>query len=370
MKFHQISFQLCGALGLLCGGPLAIRLALARGLSPWIEAVLIAVALSMLLATPLAMKVLTGRESLVLYRDGICIFAAVALTLRWLHQPVLPYLDITTAGAALFHAWGRIGCLLSGCCYGRPSRLGVRYAAAHAELGFPLQLTGVRLFPIQGVESAWALCLAAGAVWSIAKHFPPGSAFALYIAGYALGRFFLEFARGDADRRYVLGFSHAQWISLLLCVGLSLAGRANSPRDSIWLSAPFVVLAVSMALAALAGKFGKPPGLGLAHPRHTAELAELVRRVTPPARAEQRPLQTSGRRPAIRVNQTSLGVRISVGETLRDGLNILHYCLSKEGEPLSRKDANLLARQISLLRHDGAPFQSVHGKNGVIHLLF
>ena len=206
--------------------------------------------------------------------------------------------------------------------------------------------------------------------WSIAKHFPPGSAFALYIAGYALGRFFLEFARGDADRRYVLGFSHAQWISLLLCVGLSLAGRANSPRDSIWLSAPFVVLAVSMALAALAGKFGKPPGLGLAHPRHTAELAELVRRVTPPARAEQRPLQTSGRRPAIRVNQTSLGVRISVGETLRDGLNILHYCLSKEGEPLSRKDANLLARQISLLRHDGAPFQSVHGKNGVIHLLF
>lgn len=370
MKFQQISFQFCGALGLLCGAPLAIKLARAGGLSPWIEAVLIAVALFMLLATPLTMKVFTGRENLVLYRDGICIFAAVALTLRWLHQPVLPYLDVTVAGAGLFHAWGRLGCLLAGCCYGRPSRLGVRYTGAHAVMGFPLQLTGVRLFPIQAVESAWVLGLAVGAAWMVVRHAVPGSAFAAYVAGYALGRFFFEFARGDADRPYFLRISQSQWISLLLTVGLSLLGLAGVPRYSIWLSVPFVVLAVSIILVALARKFEKTSRFELLHPRHTSELAELLRRTVSPAQASPPPLRTSARQPAIKVKQTSLGVRISVGEIPRDGVNLLHYCLSKEGEPLSRKDLRLLARQISLMRHDGAPFRCVHGKNGATHLLF
>jgi len=367
----QHAFKYCGCLGLILGGPLAFHLALRQGLSPPIEVSLIVVAVGVLLATPLTVKVFTGRDGFVFYRDVICIFVALALTLRWLHQPVLPYLDVTIAGAGLFHAWGRIGCFLAGCCYGRPCRLGIRYTRAHAEMGFPLQLTGVRLFPIQAVESAWILFLATAATWIMTiRHSVPGSAFATYVAGYAIGRFFFEFARGDADRPYFRGFSQPQWISLLLTLGLSLLGPAGFPRHSIWLFAPFVLLAVSTALVALARKFQKTPRFELLHPRHIAEIAELLRRTASPPQPARPPLCTPLRQPAIKVKRTSLGVRISAGEIAHDGVTFSHYCLSKEGKPLSPKGVNLLAREISLLQHEGAPYLPVPGKNDVIHLLF
>jgi prolipoprotein diacylglyceryltransferase len=360
---------MCGVVGLALGGPMALWLARRHGLSPWIELALIAVAVAMLLAVPLAVKVFTGIDGFVFYRDVICILAAVALTLRWLHQPVLPYLDVTIAGAGLFHAWGRIGCLLSGCCYGRPSRLGIRYTHAHAEMGFPTQLTGVRLFPIQAVESLWILCLASGAVWMILRNSRPGSVFAAYVAGYALGRFFFEFARGDADRPYFVGFSQAQWISLVLTFGVGLLGGAEFPRHSIWLSAPFLLLAVSMAVVALARRFETMPRFELLDPRLIVEIADLVRR--PPSQPSARgPQRRSLSQCAVEVKRTSVGVRVSVGEIPCGGVNLRHYCLSKDGELLSPKATQLLARQISLIQHDGAPFHTVHLPSGVIHLLF
>jgi phosphatidylglycerol:prolipoprotein diacylglycerol transferase len=370
MIFPQRSFQSCGVVGLLCGGPLALWLTLRRGLSPWVELTLIAVAVGMLLATPLAVKVLTGRDGFVFYRDVICIFVAVTLTLRWLHQPMLPYLDVTIVGAGLFHACGRIGCLLSGCCYGRPSRVGVRYTYAHAAVGFPTQLTGVRLFPIQAVESAWILCLASSAAWMVVRHSQPGTAFAAYVDGYALGRFSFEFARGDADRPYFLGFSQAQWISFLLALGVSFLARSGFSLHLIWWAGPVAVLAGSAALVAIVRKVENPSCFELLHPRHTEEIAELVRRTGFTVDAAQPPLQTPPRQPAIKVKQTSLGVRISAGEIPQDGTKLRHYCLSKEGEPLSRRGAHVLAHQISIMVHDGAPFRSMRGKNGVIHLLF
>lgn len=362
-------FKLCGVCGLILGGPLTLWLAVRRDLSPWIELALIAVAVGMLLAVPLVVRVFTGIHGFVFYRDVICIFAAVALTLRWLHRPVLPYLDVTIAGAGLFHAWGRIGCLLSGCCYGRPSRLGIRYTHAHVEMGFPTQLTGVRLFPIQAVESAWVVSLASGAAWMVLRNSPPGSVFAAYGASYALGRFFFEFARGDNDRPYFVGFSQAQWISLLLTLGVSLSGRTGFPQHAIWFSAPFVLLAVSMSLVAVARKFETMPRFELLHPRHIEEIAELVRRPPSPPSAP-RPLRPSPSRYAVDVKRTSLGIHISVGEAVCGDVNLRHYCVSKQGEPLSWKAAHLLARQISLMRHDGASFRTVHRRSGVFHILF
>src|SRR5437867_10188194 len=95
------SFKFCGVAGMLLGGPLALWLTLYRGLSPWIEVILVVVAVGMLLATPLAVKIATGRDGFVFYRDVIGIFIGVTLTLRRLHQPILSYLDVTIAGAGI-----------------------------------------------------------------------------------------------------------------------------------------------------------------------------------------------------------------------------------------------------------------------------
>jgi prolipoprotein diacylglyceryltransferase len=365
MSRPGISFRLCGVAGLLLGAPLAIWLALERGLSPWIELLLIAVAVSMLLLTPLTVKVFTGRDGFVFYRDVICIFAAVAATLHWLRQPLLPYLDVTIAGAGLFHACGRIGCLLSSCCHGRPSRWGIRYNHAHAGMGFPAQLVGVRLFPIQAVESFCILCLAATASIVILGKNPPGTAFAFYISGYAFVRFWTELARGDSDRPYLLGFSQSQWISLLLALGVAGAGRAGMLPVSKWSVAAAALLIISMLLIAAWRRLESTQKFHLLHPRHVLEIAEGLSHLANSPRP-----QGSDRRPMIDVMQTSQGIQISCGETFRRHEHIRHYGLSSNRNSLHLKTAEVLARQISRLHHNSARFELIAGTRGVFHVLF
>src|SRR5215510_14057762 len=70
----------------------------------------------------MATKIITGEEQLIYYHHEIAIMAAVALLVWILGQPVLPYLDVTILGIGLFLVFGRIGCLMVGCCHGRPHR--------------------------------------------------------------------------------------------------------------------------------------------------------------------------------------------------------------------------------------------------------
>lgn len=362
------AFKLCGTAGLLIGAPLALWLARYRGLSPWTEVTLIAVAVFMLLATPLAMKVFTGVDSFVFYRDVICIFTAVWVTLRCLHQPVLPYLDVTLAGAGIFHACGRLGCLLSGCCFGRPWKAGVRYRHAHAEMGFPEQLVGVRLFPIQTVESAWITGLTGSATFLIYRHSLPGAAFAFYVCGYACGRFCFEFARGDADRPYWQGFSQAQWISLLLTLGISAAEFSGRLPRSKWSALAFVPLALAMILLRLARQFWTRDRFELFRSGHVQELVQALRRLQPSLEGSAAfPRWTE---PDVTVSQTSLGLRLSAGKFNAGGSRLQHYSLSREGRPLSLRNTRLLARQISRLQHDSANFQVAEGNHGVMHVFF
>lgn len=370
MRLPEHSFQLCGVAGLLLGAPLAIWLALYSGLSPWVEVALIAVAVSMLLAVPLAVKVLTGEDGFVFYRDVICIFAAVWLTLCWLHQPVLPYLDVTIAGAGAFHACGRLGCLLSGCCFGRPSKIGVCYGHAHAEMGFPSQLVGVRLFPIQAVESVWIQALVGGATLHILRHAAPGSAFAFYVSGYALGRFLIEFGRGDAVRPYWRGFSQSQWISVLLSAAVNAGGFTAALPRSNWNACVLAFLVLAMFALSVARRLGRGERFELLHPRHIHELANAIERVAPLAAGAAPVSRSEHRRPHITIAQTSLGVRLSAGEIAGNGSQLRHYCLSREGAPLSPRAARLLAFQISRLRHHSDCFQVAQGNQGIVHILF
>ena len=53
--------------------------------------------------------------------------AVATVLLSLLDAPVLSYLDVTVLSLGLFLAWGRLGCLMAGCCHGRPQNWGVRY---------------------------------------------------------------------------------------------------------------------------------------------------------------------------------------------------------------------------------------------------
>jgi phosphatidylglycerol:prolipoprotein diacylglycerol transferase len=88
-------------------------------------------------------------------------------------------------------AFTRIGCFLNGCCSGRPS-----------DAWFALPLPdhhGVwqRRIPTQLMEMALALVLF-GAALALRNAAPfPGAIFCLVLAGYGLGRWYLESLRDD-----------------------------------------------------------------------------------------------------------------------------------------------------------------------------
>jgi phosphatidylglycerol:prolipoprotein diacylglycerol transferase len=61
---------------------------------------------------------------------GVAVFIIVILFYIWYHKlPMRRYLDVLAIGLMLALVFGRIGCFLNGCCYGKPTELpwGVRF---------------------------------------------------------------------------------------------------------------------------------------------------------------------------------------------------------------------------------------------------
>ncbi len=128
----------------------------------------------------------------------------------------------------LGHAFGRIGCLLAGCCYG------LRYKGAFAVHSVYVD-TGETLFPIQAVESIWNIVLFTALSLYSRKKKNGHLLLEFYIVLYAIARFILEFFRGDLIRGVYWGFSTSQWISFLLasvCLALIVRNRRQGRTES------------------------------------------------------------------------------------------------------------------------------------------
>src|SRR2546423_11236515 len=204
---------------------------------------------------------------------------SVAALLLWLvRQPILRYLDATLLGVGIFLACGRIGCLMVGCCHGRPHSWGVCYRQEHAAAGFESCYVGVRLFPSQALESVWVFSIVLVGSLLVLSHHQPGTALAWYVITYDIGRFSFEFMRGDAERPYLWGFSEAQWVSIMLmCVLVCLEFFGVLPFQ-LWHLVATVCVAVIMVVVALRRRLRKIPMHELLHPYHVKEIAEVLRR--------------------------------------------------------------------------------------------
>lgn len=123
-----------------------------------------------------------------------------------------PYIGIGTLCIPLFHTFGRIGCFLSGCCYGFESSLGfyLNYSPAPG-------CAGVCRFPVQLAEAGCNLILFIILFMLYDRNKISGkNTFKLYLISYAIIRFILEFLRGDAYRGFVGIFSTSQFISIII----------------------------------------------------------------------------------------------------------------------------------------------------------
>ncbi len=136
------------------------------------------------------------------------------------HEPILRYFDLYAAGTALGHAFGRVGCLFSGCCYGLPTA-GSFFVVYRSAID-PNTPLGLPLLPVQLIES---FCLVAiFAVCEIVFYCggKRGVSAAVYAFSYATTRFVLEFFRGDPVRGLWGGLSTSQYISLAIIVVCSV----------------------------------------------------------------------------------------------------------------------------------------------------
>lgn len=128
----------------------------------------------------------------------------------------MEYFDLILPEVAIAQGFGRIGCFLAGCCYGREtdSAFGVVFPAGGEAPA------GVRLIPTQLISSAGdfaiatILILVAGNM-KRKKKGKAGDVGCLYLLLYGIGRFAVEFLRNDY--RGEIGFlSTSQFISIFI----------------------------------------------------------------------------------------------------------------------------------------------------------
>ena len=125
------------------------------------------------------------------------------------------YADTVAPAIPLFHFFGRIGCFLGGCCYGIESDFGFVFTNAVIQ-----SANGVRRFPVQLFESGFNLLLFISLLLLLQKGIMKHRLIFIYLGVYSVGRFILEYFRGDTYRGFLFGFSTSQIISMLIWVFL------------------------------------------------------------------------------------------------------------------------------------------------------
>ena len=137
--------------------------------------------------------------------------------------------------------FGRMGCLLAGCCFGKPSTVPwamsfpshspaseSQYKQGLLESPFDPSLA---VHPTQIYESAGSFAIAAFLLlWLHGRKRYDGQIFLAFVALYAVVRFVLEFWRND-DRGGLLGLSTSQLIGVALVIGAALLHRKLLARS-------------------------------------------------------------------------------------------------------------------------------------------
>jgi phosphatidylglycerol:prolipoprotein diacylglycerol transferase len=157
-----------------------------------------------------------------IWEGGLVFFGGPLLALPWGYWWVRRHkmsfwksIDMYLPALALGHAFGRLGCVAAGCCYGRPTDLpwGLR---SQSELVEPL-LRGVPLHPVQLYEFTALMVLFSGLLWVHRNRRFDGQVGVTYLLAYPFIRSITETFRGDVARGFVFGglISTSQLISII-----------------------------------------------------------------------------------------------------------------------------------------------------------
>jgi len=167
----------------------------------------------------------------------VCIPLAAALYLKLTRRPILPWLDLLTVVWGVMIVFGRLGCFVEGCCYGKPAHGwgGVTFApGTPAAERFP----GVALVPTQIIEAAAGLIMCFVAWRLIRSGARAGLALSWGLVWYGCSRGAVDFLRAY-DASSTLGEIHGYAIPisqvcsvLLVLVGAGIGYSLWSRKES------------------------------------------------------------------------------------------------------------------------------------------
>ena len=330
------SYHFSGITGVIVGAALTVFLAYLKQYS---VATVLILQLAAVLITGIYLGItmlITKKDVVVFFNYFLTLLAGELLVLRILNQPALEYLDILVLGSGMLFAFGRIGCFMAGCCYGKPSKNGLSYSRHHTKNGFPRQLLHVRLLPVQLIESAWLFVLTGVSSLLLVYSSTPGIALTTFLLLLPLGRLTLEFYRGDPSRPYYYGVSQAQWTSIgivLVVAVLQLIGILPFPQWQSFIYLTFFVLLIALLLTFRTCSIPE-----LYSPDHIFEFLRLIgsfKKATPV------PLRNSK---AVHVRKTSQNIQVSVDTVIgEENLIIDHVSFSSINRPMQKGDAARLS---------------------------
>jgi phosphatidylglycerol:prolipoprotein diacylglycerol transferase len=170
---------------------------------------------------PLREIFMVQHGGLVFYGGLLGAILACAIYFRWKKLPIWKMADVFAPSIALGSVFGRIGCLLNGCCYGRACSLPwqIHFPAGH-------ETQGVGVHPTEIYDALLNLILYLFLAWRFRRKKFDGEVFATYLMIYAVFRSIVEFFRGDYPVDHIHGglFTSAQLLSVPIFVaGLALA---------------------------------------------------------------------------------------------------------------------------------------------------
>lgn len=118
------------------------------------------------------------------------------------------FFTIAPSCICIAHGFGRIGCFLTGCCYGIES-----------DMWFAVKFPGMtnKVIPTNLFEAIFLIVLGLVLIFLIYKKHAKYN-FPIYLVVYGIFRFALEFVRGDERGNFVPGMSPSQFWSIVLIV--------------------------------------------------------------------------------------------------------------------------------------------------------
>lgn len=191
---------------------------------------------------------------IAVWRGGLVFQGAIPVVLVFVvwylrrHQiPFWPAADMLFPYVPLGHAFGRIGCFLNGCCYGKPTDVAwgiparrVPWDVSQPAIGSPAYLDHLSRFSDVTLQSHWSHAIHPTQLYSslgllgifglillLRRYWNPFPGFTMpaYFVLYGVFRFIVEFYRGDHNPVHVFGLTDQQIFSVAFALlGVALYG--------------------------------------------------------------------------------------------------------------------------------------------------